>query len=185
MKRDTVRNLLDKIEPDEALEILRYLAKSDSTIKEKILSIAEDMIRDVDLQAICDEVFFVLDRIDVHELWNRSGSTSYGYVSPEEMAVEMIEEELDSFNQEVFRLSELCMPEEAKLCCMGVLEGIYKYVHESESEFKDWAVDVPEECFGYLLDEWKNRCKSEKDIKDMNTFLEKECSNWATWAIIK
>jgi hypothetical protein len=174
-----MKDILNKISPNEALDILRQLAKNDKKIEEKISKIAEDIIRDVDLEAICEDVFFVLDGIDVHELWDRSGSTSDGYISPEEMAVEMMEEELDPFNQEVIRLIELNMPEEAKLSCMGVLKGIYKYSHESKSEFKDWAVDVPGECFSHLLAEWKRRCNNEKSIGEMNAFLQKECSDWA------
>jgi hypothetical protein len=65
---------------------------------------------------------------------------------------------------------------------MGVLKGIYKYAHESNSEFKDWATDVPEECFGYLLEEWKKRTKRKKDLKNMEDFLSIECSDWAKWA---
>ncbi|MBC2709568.1 MAG: hypothetical protein HGJ94_00705 [Desulfosarcina sp.] len=174
-----MKDVLSEIKPEEALVILRYLAKSDSNIKEKILSIAEDIVKDVDVEAICDDVFFVLDGIDVHELWNRAGQTSDGYASPEEMAFEMIEEELEPFNQDVIRLCELNLSEESKLFCMGVLKGIYKYDQESQSEFKDWAVDVPGECFGYLLDEWKKRCKNEEDIREMDIFLEKGCSGWA------
>ena len=68
-----------------------------------------------------------------------------------------MEEELDPFNQEVFRLCELNMQKEAKLYCMGVLKGIYKYDQESKSEFKHWATDVPGECFSYLIDEWNKR----------------------------
>lgn len=54
-------------------------------------------------------------------------------------------------------------------------------MHESKSEFKDWATDVPEECFGYLLKEWKKRTKSRNDLNEMNKFLEKECINWVEW----
>jgi len=35
---------------------------------------------------------------------------------------------------------------------MGVILGIYRYEHESKSEFREWCVDVPIECAGYLLD---------------------------------
>ena len=172
-------NLIDKISPNEALTILNQLAKTDKMIEQKIMEIADDIIRDVDVEEICEEVFFVLDGIDVHDLWHRSGSTSYGYISPEEMAVEMMEEKLDSFNQEVIRLCELNMQKEAKLYCMGVLKGIYRYAHESKSEFKDWAGDVPGECFNYLLDKWKKRSKNNTEIKEMYSFLKKECSWWA------
>ena len=110
-----MENLIDKISPYEALTILKQLAKADKIIEKKIIEIAEGIIRNVDVEEICEEVFFVLDGIDVHELWDRSGSTSYGYISPEEMAVEMIEEELDSFNQEVIRLCELNIKQETAL----------------------------------------------------------------------
>jgi len=177
--KDIMKDILNRISPDEALGILRQLAKNDKRVEEEIARIAADIIRDVDTEAICEDVFFVLDGIDVHELWHRSGSTPYGYVSPEEMADEMIEEELNPFEQEVFRLIELDMLEEAKLACMGVLKGIYKYSHESKSEFKDWAADVPGECFDHLLAEWEKRCKCEKHIREMDDFIKRECSSWA------
>jgi hypothetical protein len=173
-----MKNLLDKISPNEALEIIKFLAKTDKQIKKKILDIAETMIKDIEYDSICDEVFWALDEIDVHELWNSSGSTVDGYISTGQMAVEMIEKELEPFQQEVFRLTELGMSQEAKLYCMGVLKGIYMYEHDSKSEFKDWATDIPGECFRYLLDEWKKRSKKKSDIKKMDEFLMKECENW-------
>ena len=65
-----------------------------------------------------------------------------------------------------------------KSYCMGVLKGIYMYEHTSNSEFKDWATDIPGECFRDLLDKWKKRSKKKSDIKEMNEFLMKECNNW-------
>jgi len=107
-------NLIDKISPTEALTILKQIAKADKIIEKKITEIAENIIRNVDVEEISKEVLSVLNGIDVEELWSRSGSTPYGYVTPEDMAVEMMEDELDPFNQEVFRLCELSMPKEEK-----------------------------------------------------------------------
>lgn len=173
-----MKNLLDKISPNEALDILKFLAKTDKQIKKKILDIAENMIKDIEYDSISDDVFWALDAIDVHELWNSSGSTIDGYISTDEMAFEMIEKELEPFRKEVFRLMELGMSQEAKSYCMGVLKGIYMYEHDSNSEFKDWATDIPGECFRDLLDKWKKRSKKKSDIKEMNEFLMKECKNW-------
>ncbi len=53
---------------------------------------------------------------------------------------------------------------------------------KTRSEFKDWATDVPGECFGYLLSEWEKRC-NKKEEKEMSDFLGKECPNWFEWAI--
>ena len=159
------------------------MAKHDQNIEIKIIEIAEGLLKDVDVEATCEDVFYALDGIDVHELWDRSGSTSSGYIGPGEMAVEMMEEELEHFAQEVFRLCELNMHREAMLHCMGVLKGIYRYNHESRSEFKDWATDIPAECFGYLLDEWRKKCQNKDELKEMNAFLKNECSKWAEWVV--
>jgi hypothetical protein len=135
---------------------------------------------DIDIEEVSEDVMSSLNFIDVHELWDRSGSNSYGeYTSPEEMAFEMVEEELDPFNQEVFRLCDLKMYKEATDSCEGVLWGIYRFEHESECEFKDWASDVPGECFDYLEEEYKKRCKDKKQVKRIEDFIVKECSKWA------
>ena len=176
-----MKDILDKIQPTEALVILRKLAESDTGIKKRIAEIAEDLIKDVDIDEICDDVFSTLDFIDVHELWGRSGASSDGYTSPEDMAYEMVEEALDPFEKEVHRLFDLGMGQEAKLSCMGVLKGLYKYEHESKSEFKDWASDIPGECYGHLLEEWRKLNKSKKDGKDMDSFLKRECSEWSRY----
>jgi len=72
-----------------------------------------------------------LDSIDVRELWDRSGSHSDGYTSPEDMAMEMVEEELDPFSDQIVRYHNLGLHEEEKLYCMGVLKGLYRFEKEA------------------------------------------------------
>jgi len=175
--------ILNRVSAEQALTILKRLAEKDSDIAQQIEAEAEQCLSEVDLEEICEDVYSALDGIEVEELWDRSGPNRYGYSSPEDVALEMIEQELEPYNEEVRRYLELGMTKEAKLCCMGVLKGIYRYVKESKSEFKDWAVDIPEESFGDLLTQWKKRAKNEDDISDMNRFLEEECSDWAKWAL--
>ena len=43
MKND----IFDKISPDEALEILRQITKTDKNLKKKIVELAESLFRDV------------------------------------------------------------------------------------------------------------------------------------------
>lgn len=155
MKND----ILNKISPSEALEILKQIAKTDKKLKKRIIELAEELFRNVDVEAVCDEVFDALDGIDVHELWDRAGPKTDGYTSLEDMALEMFEESLEPFLQELYRLFDLKMHQEAKLYCMGILKGIYQYEEDSGSEFKDWTTDV----------------------KEMKNFLSKECHNWHEW----
>jgi len=180
-----MNNIIEKITPGEALVILHKLVESDKTLENRIVELATELIMQVDYEEVSEDVFSVLDSIDVQELWDNSGSNSYGYTSPEDMAMEMLEEELDPFYKEVFRLIELKMENEAMLYCMGILKGIYDFVYESNSEFKDWATDFPQECFGNILGEWKKKNKNKLNIKKMHKFIEKECEDWGKWAIIK
>ena len=136
-------DIFNKISPDEALEILEQIAKTDKKLKKRIVELAEDLFRNVEVDAICDDVFDSLDGIDVHELWDRAGPRTDGYTSPEDMAVEMFEEALEPFLQKMYRLFDLKMRQESKLYCMRILKGIYQYKEDSRSEFKDWATDVP------------------------------------------
>lgn len=175
MKND----IFEKISLDEALEILRQITKTDKKLKKKIVELAESLFRDVNVDEVCGDVFFELDVIDVHELWDRAGSSTNGYISPEEMAVEMFEEALEPFLQEMCRLLDLEMHQEAKLYCMGIAKGIYQYEEDSTSEFKDWAVDVPGVSYDYILNEWEKRGIDVKDKKEMRAFLSDACPNWS------
>ncbi len=110
MKND----IFNKISPSEALEILKQIAKTDKKLKKRIIELAEELFRNVDVEAVCDEVFDALDGIDVYELWDRAGPKTDGYTSPEDMAVEMFEESLEPFLQELYRLFDLKMHQETK-----------------------------------------------------------------------
>ena len=175
-------NIFHRISPDEALGILKTLAKSDKKLKKRIVELAEDLFKDIDFDEVCEDVFYALDGIDVHELWDRTGPRTDGYTSPEDMAVEMFEEALEPFFQEMYRLLDLEMNQEAKLYCMGIVKGIYEYEENSTSEFKDWATDVPGESYRYIVNEWKKRGCSAKDKKEMRDFIGNACPNWSEWA---
>ena len=151
------------ISADDALAILRLLAKEDAKIANRIEQIAIEYLSDVDIEDIASEVYFDLDSIAVEEVWDRSGRTRDGYVEPTEMAFQMFEDALEPFVAEMKKYQELSMFVEAKKYCIGILSGIYKFENESTSEYKEWAVDAPAECFGWVVDEWK---KGQKGITD-------------------
>jgi hypothetical protein len=172
-------NMMDGISPEQALEILRRLARNSPAIRKQIENEAEEVLKTVDVEDICEDVCSALNGIDVEELWDRSGPSRYGYSGPEDMAAEMVEEELEPFYKEVFKYVEMGMAHEAKLYCMGVLKGIHRYEQDSRSEFKDWAIDIPGECFRYLLSKWEKKAADANDLKEMSEFVETECHKWA------
>ena len=178
MKND----IFDNISPNEALEILRQLARIDKGLKKKVIELAENLIKTVDVEEICEGVFDALDGIDVHELSDRAGPNRDGYTSSEEMSFEMFEEVLEPYANEMHRLLDLKMHQEAKLYCMGILKGIYQYEEDSGSEFKSWATDIPGETFGSILRDWGKNSKN-KDKNEMKNYIHEECSDWFEWAV--
>jgi len=45
-------DIFNNISPDEALEILKQIAKNDKKLKKRIVDLAEDLFRNVDVESI-------------------------------------------------------------------------------------------------------------------------------------
>ena len=174
-----MRDVMRKLTPEQALDVLMRLSDKGGAIREAVLAEARNVLREIDLDQTADDVFFALDSIDVHDCWDRAGSSRDGYTSPDEAAVELIEEELQPFFDQVGRYHELGMSKEEAVYCMAVILGIYRYQHESKSEFRDWSVDIPIACAGDLLTQWRNRGQDSASTTAMDEFIRDRCPNWA------
>jgi hypothetical protein len=64
---------------------------------------------------------------------------------------------------------------------MGVLLGIYRYPRESKSELSEWSADIPAECAGLLMDQWRERQKDEAGVGAMDAFIRARCPEWTRW----
>jgi hypothetical protein len=178
-------DVIKKLTAEQALEVVNRLSEKGGKIREAVLAEARNLLTAVDLDETADEVFSVLDSIDVQDCWARSGKSRYGYTEPSDAAVEIVEEELQPFYDQAKRYRELGMPEQETIYCMGVILGIYRYEHESKSEFREWCEDVPIECAGYLLDTWRKRNKGTAAARAMNEFIQSRCPKWAKYLIPK
>jgi hypothetical protein len=176
-------NVIEKLTPEQALEALRRLSGKGGAIQDAVLAEAMHLLGEIDLDKTAEEVFVALDLIDVEDCWKRAGRSRNGYTSPDEAAVELIEEELQPFFDQAERYHELGMHEEGTIHCMGVVLGIYRYAHESKSEFKEWAVDIPIDCAGALLTDWRERGQDSASLVAMDAFIEKRCRKWAAYLI--
>jgi hypothetical protein len=174
-----MEDLIGKLTPEQALEVVMRLSDKEGVIREAVLAEAVNVLSEIDLDQIADEVFFVLDSVDVQDCWDRAGNSRDGYTSPDEAAVELIEEQLQPFFDQAGRYHELGMTEEEATYCKGVILGIYRYQHESKSEFREWSVDIPIECAGVLLTKWRERGQDSISDAAMDEFIRDRCPNWA------
>ena len=155
--RFRTQDVIKKLSAEQAPEVVKRLSGTGRKIQEAVLAEARNVLSEIDLDETADEVFFVLDSIDVQDCWDRAGSSRNGYTSPDEAAVEIMEESIQPFFDQTRRYHKLGMPAEEMAHCMGLILGIYRYEHESKSEFKEWSADVPAECAGDRLREWRER----------------------------
>jgi hypothetical protein len=178
-----MHEVIKKLTADQALEVVMRLCDKGGKVREAVLAEAKNVLSEIDLDEIADDVFFVLDSIDVQDCWARAGGSRDGYTSPDEAAVELIEEALRPFYEQAGRYHELGMLEEEATYRMGVILGIYRYEHESKSEFRQWSVDIPIECAGHLLEEWRDRGRGSASAEAMAEFIEQRCPNWAKYLL--
>jgi hypothetical protein len=172
-------DLISKLTGEQALQVVARLWRRGGKIREAVLAEATDVLTAIDVDATADEVFSALDSLDVTDCWDRSGESRDGYTSPDEAAAEMIDDELRPFLEQVDRYHEMGMPEQEATYCRGVLFGLYRYEHESKSEFSDWSVDIPVEYGGRLLGMWRKRNRGGNEGRAMDEFILRCCPKWA------
>lgn len=176
-------DVIKKLTPEQALELVMRLSDKGDAIRDAVLAEARKLLSAIDLHKIADDVFFVLDSVDVQDCWDRAGNSRDGYTSPDEAAVELIDEELQPFFDQAGRYHELGMTAEEATYCRGVILGIYRYMHESKSEFREWAVDIPIDCAGALLTRWRERGQDSNSVAAMDEFIRVRCPNWARYSL--
>jgi len=172
--------LISKLTGEQAIDVLCRLTQEKGSVAEAILAEAKRVLADVDIDAIADEVFFQLNMIDVQDCWDRSAATRRGYVSAEDAAAELIEEELQPFLDQMKRYHELGMDDQERGCCMGAILGLYRYERESRSEFKDWCVDLPLSYAVSTLDEWRKHKGNPSASAAVAGFVRDRCPKWAS-----
>lgn len=174
-----MNGLISHLTGEQAIDVLCRLTKEGGAISEAILGEAKRILSLVDIDEIADQVFFQLDMIDVQDCWDRSAATRDGYVSAEDAAMELIEEELQSFRDQITRYHELGMDEQERDYCIGTILGLYRYEQESKSEFKDWCADMPFYSAKSILQELRKQDGIPSASATLNGFLQQRCPKWA------
>jgi hypothetical protein len=177
--RKAMKNLLNKLTGEQALDVLQRLAARKGAVADAILAEAKRVLAAVDVDEIADEVFDQLDRIAVEDCWDTAGGHRDGYTALDDAAVQLIEEKLQPFVDPVERYHSMGMAKQEQDYCMGVILGTYRYEKESKSEFKEWCEDMPAECAVCLLDEWLGRNREASATTAIDEFVRQRCPDWA------
>jgi len=170
--------ILTALTETQKAELIRRLHERGGEVRQTLLEEARNLLKDVDSHEVAEEIFKDLDMIQVETLWDNSGPTRDGYISPEGEALELMEEELEPHVEQVWDYLQLDMQAEARTYLQGILLGLYRFEHESGSEFKDWAVDIPINLFGAFLDKWREKTGKYSRKTEIDAFCLQMCPKW-------
>ena len=73
-------DILTQLTPEQVLEVVRRLYERDVDIRLAVMEEAGTVLEAVDRDETAEGVFFVLDLIDVQDLWDKSGAGRNGYI---------------------------------------------------------------------------------------------------------
>ena len=172
------QEIIDQLSPNDALAVLKALAREDEGLAVRIVEIATASLSEVNPGEIAFDLYDELNALEVEEVWDRAGPTRRGYVDPGEAAGQMVEEIIDPYLEELRKYQALGMNAQANRMCMGLLLGLYKFEDESTSKFKDWAPDAPDIFAEEVVGVWKAGSPSRGHIKALRTFIEDELFGW-------
>ena len=176
MSRKKRRLNVEDLSTREMTDILRRLLGKKGEVADVVRAEMERCFTEVAPDAVAADVHVELERLDVEELWNRSGRSRYGYTHPAEAAWEMIEEVLEPHIDRIRDYHETGKKKECDRYTLGVLKGIYDFDKKSRTEFKSQtSPDDPMEGFCIVLEKWKE-LRPEKDACGwMQQMLEESC----------
>src|SRR3990172_6952385 len=170
--------IIDQLSPDQALAILKTLAASNQQLARRIAKMGMAYLSKVDAEEVAAALYDELDALEVEEVWDRSGKTRHGYVDTGEAADQMIEEGIEAYLERLKKNKKFGMSTEANKLCMGLLLGLYQFDRESQSEFKNWAIDAPGEFALSVIEAWKDGKTGLKELTALKQFIADELSAW-------
>jgi len=151
------------------------LIERNTGLLEQVEDIALELIKDIEKDDICNELFCMLDMIKVEYLRDNSGGARDGYVDPNDLAWELFEEEVVPFLKEAGRFHELKFSHERDQYFMEIPEGLYRFKYESTSSYKDYLPDAPKETFESVVDEWEELTK---DPELVDEYVDANFEGW-------
>jgi hypothetical protein len=178
-KAPSPSKLLESLSGSDALSILQILADRDERLAGEIYAVAGELLGEVNVAEVAASVKDELESLDVNDIFDKSGARRDGYVDPGEAAFQMFEEALAPFLLDVERYRTLGRPEEASAYCLGILKGIYGFDKDSSTQYKEWAVDAPEEYFGQVVDAWEKIYHGRTPQLKMENFVKEHCPDYA------
>lgn len=162
-KKRRVQAFLNSISYENATFILESVILDDMSLLPKAKRLANSFLSSVDVDEVATDVINTLESIEPEDIWDLSGNTRDGYISPSEAAYEILETSIEPFFQKLKEYISLSLWETGASYCIGVLKGIHFFSIDSKTSAMNELQDSPGFIFHEVLDTWLSNC-SDVDV---------------------
>lgn len=139
---------LDRLTGDEAATVLRLLWEERPELRKEVKKLAKTVLGGVSVEGVADAVEDAVRSLNLDDLNSRAGRHRNGYVEPSQAAVDLVEEAVMPFIEDIKRRAEVGQHAAALNTCVGVVLGLYRLRDRDADPFLGWAPDSPDEMAG-------------------------------------
>ncbi|OGP87286.1 MAG: hypothetical protein A2Y95_06250 [Deltaproteobacteria bacterium RBG_13_65_10] len=157
--------VLDRLNPDETVEVLRRLLAAHPDLVGEAERTATAVLGAVTFEDVANDVEDAVRAPDLDDLHGRAGRHEWGYVEPTEAVWEILDEAVQAFVDDIKRRIELGLETEALEICKGVLLGLYRVEHGKSEGLLEYASDFPAEAAGGAIEAWRTGDRGKKPAR--------------------
>ncbi len=171
---------ISSLDGEEAVTILRALAKKDSQFAKAIRTELKHQFSEVSVEAVADAVFSSLNSVPIEDCWEQAGENRWGgYRDVNDVALDIASDIINLYSKEISRYGRLGGIKLERLYLQGVLLGLYQYQSEANSDFSICIEELPGNAAESLVKKWQNLHKEEhEEIENLRIFLMVSCPEW-------
>jgi hypothetical protein len=173
--------ILDRLAGEEAKVVLRQLLERHSELCPEAENIATALVSSQSAEEIAAEVSGALRGVDLDALNGRAGKHSSRYVEPGEAAVELLEEAIEEWVEDMKRHIDLNMMPAAQTICAGIVAGLYACRKTSSDGALGWAPDFPAEHAGFIVQELLQLSRYKLTAAEQNEFVQRLADGAPEW----
>jgi hypothetical protein len=137
------------------MAVLRKLLTAHPGLRAEAEQVAKATLREVSFEAVADEVEGAVTALDHEDFKGRVGKHAWGYTEPGEAANELLEEAVAPFLDDMKRLLDLGLEEQACEICKGIVLGLYRVRDGKGGDVFQWAPDFPIEQASWVASAWR------------------------------
>ena len=151
MPRKRMEDFVSHLNSDERAQVLGELLKRHPELSEEANAIAQDLIDEVSVEAVAEEAACLVTAVGLEEVEGRAGRHDWGYVEPDQAAMDLLEESIEDMQGDMKRRFTAGKERTAEKICQGIILGLYRAGDTDSDVALEWAPEFPAEAAAYTL----------------------------------